>query len=358
MGKLSGAPFTVATVLYAVGFAVTTYCTTSSGNVRTTMVLTVLSLPAFLATEAATKKDDATAIVDSWSKEFVGMAVMVAATCSPGPAVGHLGAVVEWPFHWLMMALADYGCGGPQVNPAITTALWINGFFSKTIALTNIMAQIGGGIVGWLALYGLGSFAPNAVGGPSPDARLPYSYLFSSEFVACFVLAAAVFSFATTKFFAPAAFDAKIYALKMTLINATVRSIIVFVGATGPAINPALATGYAFVFQEDGALPSAFHFAVYWAAGLFGGATAGLLWKALASQKDLPKAFVAVTFAVLALAFWSFSLKPQTATILEDLAKNEWNAALNQRHPLSKLFRKMPQHATPPPGVTNAKPLP
>ena len=351
-------PFTVATVCYALSFAVTTYVTTSSANVRTGATLLMLALPAIMATEIV-GVSESKALVDAWSKEFVGMAVMVFCTCGAGPAFGHLGTKIEWLSHWALMALADYSCGGPQVNPAVTLALFVAGGFglTKTLVFVNLSAQLGGAIAGWLALRFFAKIAlTGAVGGPSPDTRLPSSYLITSEFVACFTLVAAVFAFATTKYFKKAGTDPKIYGAKMTLINATVRSIILLVGATGPAINPALATGYAFVYA-DSSLPSfTLHYLSYWLGGIAGGLAMAIIWsRTLRTQKDSLKIIIAIIAAGLLLALWVYGLAPRANEHIENLQKTQWNTALKARHPLSKLLNKMPKNATPPPGITNAK---
>ena len=343
----------IATVSYSLVFAVVTYATTSSANVRTGAVLLMLALPAIMASEMG----DAKVLVDSWSKEFVGTAVMIICTCSPGPAVGHLGYRAEWTLHWAMMALADYSCGGPQVNPAVTVALYAAGGFgfTPTLVLTNVCAQVAGGILGWLFLYETSGLFPSAVGGPLPDSRLPSGYLLSAEALACFILLAGVFAFATTKPFQSP--DPKIYSAKMTLINATVRSIIVFIGVTGPAINPALATSFAFVFDSDALLPSETnHYLAYWLGGLLGALMMATVWKLLTKQQlsDSLKIPIAVSLAFAAFFLWTASYQPSADAFLDDLARDQWNDALKQRHPLSKLFKRLPKDAVPPPGVTGA----
>mmetsp|Transcript_3756 Transcript_3756/g.12238 ORF Transcript_3756/g.12238 Transcript_3756/m.12238 type:complete len:404 (-) Transcript_3756:626-1837(-) len=347
-------PFTVATVAYTLLFAVTTYASTASANVRTGALLLALALPAMVASDFGSKS-----LVDSWQKEFVGTAVMVAFTCSPGPAVGYLGFKVEWIVHWMMMALADYSCGGPQVNPAVTCALYASGGFGFTpvMVLTNVCAQVAGGVLGWLSLYGSSSLFHDDVGGPSPDERLPTSHLFCSEFLACFILLAGVFSFATTKPFAQADARPAIYGAKMTLINATVRTIIVFVGATGPAINPALATSFAFV-DANSTLPALGHYLIYWVGGCLGAVAVGLAWKALyktESKYDAFKISVAVSLALFALFIWITKFRPAEDEIFDQLLRDQWNDKLKSRHFLSKLFKRVPKNATPPPGVVGAK---
>merc|ERR1719269_554435 len=85
------------------------------------------------------------------------------------------------------------------------------------------------------------------------------------------MLCLAVWAFATTSI-------GEVYAAKMGLINITLRTIIVYFGATGPAVNPALAFGYDFAV--DGSWPTMEQkspsYVAYWAGGMVGAAGAGL----------------------------------------------------------------------------------
>lgn len=84
--------FGLATGFYVAAFAAAVYSATESVTTRTVSVLFVTALPALLATEICGGDSKASqALVESWIKEFVGTAVMVAATCSPGAVVGHYG---------------------------------------------------------------------------------------------------------------------------------------------------------------------------------------------------------------------------------------------------------------------------
>mmetsp|Transcript_16801 Transcript_16801/g.67795 ORF Transcript_16801/g.67795 Transcript_16801/m.67795 type:complete len:358 (+) Transcript_16801:232-1305(+) len=342
-------PFTVVTFAYAVAFAYAMYVTTSSASVRLAALVFVSALPAILVD------------VPSWTKEFVGMAVMIACTCSPGAMLGHLGPLYEWTAHWALMAFADYACGGPQVNPAVTTALWAAGGFGidAGTALVNILAQCGGGIVGWRFLLWLDNthaVFPSAVGGPAPNDRLPWTYLAVCEAVACWTLLAGVFCFATTKPFAKAGESAKVYGAKMTLINATVRMLIILQGATGPAINPALATSYAVAADGEGRLPSLFdtpHYVTYWLGGLAGGLAMGLVWGTLSSgsatedaavfPNEVFKIATGLYLAAFAVCVWYSKFGPASDALVADQLADEYHAALKQRNVFQKVLRRKPK---------------
>lgn len=84
--------FGLATGFYVAAFAAAVYSATESVTTRTAAVLFVTALPALLATEISGGDSKASqALVESWIKEFIGTAVMIAATCSPGAVVGHYG---------------------------------------------------------------------------------------------------------------------------------------------------------------------------------------------------------------------------------------------------------------------------
>lgn len=343
------------TVLYTAAFAYAVYMSTASLNVRTVAILLITALPALMAKEI-TGYDEAKAqdLVDAWSKEFVGTCVMIVCTCSTGALP--LGEKTEWILHACMIAVADYSCGGPNVNPAVTVGLWAAGGFglSKALIFSMILAQVGGGIVGWrLLLAGDdGIVLPGHVGGPSPNLRLPWEYLALCEALSCWTLTGAVFAFATTKPFADD--TPKTYGAKMSLIALTVRALIIAHTATGPAINPALATSFALA--DSGELPTfrSLHYHTYWLGGLAGAAAMGLAWKAISKlnppkqvastfSSDVFKIIAGVYLAAFGTALWVafFSVR---AVSLEAIAKDiEMTTALKDRNVLQKVFRRKPK---------------
>jgi len=95
--------------------------------------LLVCALPALLAAEASGGDAAAGAeLASTWLGEFVGTAVMVLCTCSPGALIGHAGEWAEYLLHYGMMVLADYSCGGPHVNPCVTVAIGVRGPFGRS----------------------------------------------------------------------------------------------------------------------------------------------------------------------------------------------------------------------------------
>ncbi|KAH8045010.1 hypothetical protein JL722_14407 [Aureococcus anophagefferens] len=258
--------FALGTACYVAAFSACVYAHTASAVAKMGVSLLASALPALLATELC-GGDEAGGgeLARTWLQEFVGTAVMVALTCCPGAAVGHLGRAYEYGAHWVAMVAADYSCGGPQVNPVITVAMLVARGGSAVEALVRIMAQVGAASSAGGSSSGE-SFLTGAVGGPAPDAHLPLFYVFWSECLGACALALAVFAFATTKFFQ----EGDNYLVKMACINVVLRCVILGHGATGPAVNPALASSYAFAASgawpplEDGSP----HYVAFWAGGL------------------------------------------------------------------------------------------
>ena len=100
----------------------------------------------------------------------------------------------------------------------------------------KVAAQCGGAAAGRKPLIAAGEFMVGDVGGPSPDEHLPLFYVFWSECLGGATLCLAVWA-------RDHAHQA-VYAAKMGLINVTLRTTGRYFGATGLAVNPALAFGY------------------------------------------------------------------------------------------------------------------
>ena len=88
---------------------------------------------------------DGWSLVRVWCKEFVGSAIMIALTFTPGKWWGAPGTIlspelhpilagidgvvpVAWLLHWLGVCVADYSCGGPNVNPGVSYSLFALGY--------------------------------------------------------------------------------------------------------------------------------------------------------------------------------------------------------------------------------------
>ena len=196
-------------------------------------------------------------------KEFLGVIVMVILTMSPGPFLGHLKGYEVWLAHMIGVVVADFTCGSPDVNPAVSTANLVYKKISLLDLMVRIAAQVAGGIIAFPLLQFLSTPYKLKITGPGiqPGVELPEAVW--SEGVSTFLLVLGIFAFATTSI-------GKVYIIKQPLIAAVLRSCYEFFGKTGPAINPMLATTWAF-YDSGFVWPGSHsHFAVYWAAPIVG----------------------------------------------------------------------------------------
>ena len=68
------------------------------------------------------------AAVRKWLHECAGSFLVILLCCSPTAVFGNaLGGWADWAAHLCGVVLVDYVCGGPQVNPAFTTAALVWG---------------------------------------------------------------------------------------------------------------------------------------------------------------------------------------------------------------------------------------
>lgn len=176
--------------------------------------------------------------------------------------------------------MADYTCGGPHVNPSVTTAMFIWKQVTAEEWLLRVSAQMAGGVLAFPIIQGISSFYDVTIGGPAfslGDCEGCAGTMFDAimnEFLASFILLMGVFIFCTTAI-------GKIYYIKQPLLAAVIRYCCVFYGKTGPAMNPALGTTWAF-FTADQVYPSdTAHYIVYWLGSMLGASMAALTWSAL-----------------------------------------------------------------------------
>jgi len=212
-------------------------------------------------------------ILSDFVQEMTGTVLMVCCTFSPGPVVGHLGALYEWPLHALGVLVADGSMGGPQVNPGVTCAMFVWGKLSALQAIVMVMAQLTGAAIAFPLLQAILNPFDATVGGPSFDpSERPVADGFANEFAGFAILIAAVYGFCTTPL-------GEHYFIKQPLVAATIRFICVFYAVTGPAVNPALGTIWAF--YATGSLPRDYeHYIVYWGAPALAATLVTLLWSA------------------------------------------------------------------------------
>jgi aquaporin Z len=222
--------------------------------------------------------------------EFIGTLWLVLGGCGsavlaasfPELGIGFVGVSIAFGLTVLTMVYAIGHISGAHLNPAVSVGLWIGGRFSGKEVIPYILAQVLGGIAGAGILYliasgkpgfELGSFAANGYGEHSPGG---YSMLAGlvSEFVMTFMFLIIILGATHPK--APASLAGVAIGLGLTLIH------LISIPVTNTSVNPARSTSQA-VFVGDWALGQLW---LFWLAPILGALVAGLVYKALAPEKE------------------------------------------------------------------------
>jgi aquaporin Z len=222
--------------------------------------------------------------------EFIGTLWLVLGGCGsavlaasfPELGIGFVGVAIAFGLTVLTMVYAIGHISGCHLNPAVSIGLWIGGRFSGKEVIPYILAQVLGGIAGAGILYliasgksgfELGSFAANGYGDHSPGG---YSMLAGlvSEFVMTFMFLIIILGATHPK--APSGLAGVAIGLGLTLIH------LISIPVTNTSVNPARSTSQA-VFVGDWALGQLW---LFWVAPILGALVAGLVYKALAPEKD------------------------------------------------------------------------
>eukprot|EP00466_Bigelowiella_natans_P019788 jgi/Bigna1/88733/estExt_fgenesh1_pg.C_370074 len=236
---------------------------------------------AALLTAIVLDRRKASSIIFTFFQELFGTAFMICCVFPPSPLLGHLSPkyMYEWPVHGLGVIVSDFIFGGPQVNAACTFSLWIAQLIPLTQAVSNIFAQLLGGVIGFpLAKMITLAIRPKAeFGGPTftldeseTPKQLTLEEAFANEFAGVVLLMCAVYGFCLTKL-------GKRYLLKQSLVAASIRFILHFYPKTGPAMNPGLGSMYHF-FISGRLHRDASHYYVYWLAPFAAGGIVALFW--------------------------------------------------------------------------------
>ena len=200
--------------------------------------------------------------------EFIGTMIMIVCTFSAGKWIGSgvNERNIAWASHAVGVILADYLCGGPNVNPAMTVTMWSLGKVTYTEAFVRICGALAGGLFSFPFYHAISvAFDLTPFGGPEFNIRGEYSIAeaFISEFCATMLLCFAIYIVNWELNFGK--FH---YIIKQTLTAVAIRALIEFFPTAGPAMNPMLATTW-FVFGVGTkyVYPSDFsHYFVYWVA--------------------------------------------------------------------------------------------
>ena len=223
--------------------------------------------------------------------EFIGTFWLVLGGCGsavlaagvPELGIGFAGVALAFGLTVLTGAYALGHISGAHFNPAVSVGLWVGGRFDGKELPGYIIAQVLGGIAAAGVLYMIASgndsfdvsagFAANGYGEHSPLGYNMNSALIT-EIVMTFMFLIVILG-ATHKNASPG-FAGHAIGLALTLIH------LISIPVTNTSVNPARSTSQA-LFVGDWALGQLW---LFWVAPIIGAAIAGLVYKALAPNKD------------------------------------------------------------------------
>lgn len=211
--------------------------------------------------------------------EFFGTLLMILLTFSPGTWFFSSAdaTALACVAHGVGVVLSDYYNGGQQVNPAVSYSLFLLGKQSYAEFYVRVAGQMMGGLVAFPLFRYLGGFLDlGGFGGPTETAGASVDSMAAAEFMGMFILCIGIYLLN---------FGPKYnYWVKQSLTAVLIRALIVAFPSTGPALNPMLATTYAY-YATDSTYPSSSdHYLIYWAASFVGAVAAALVY-AFASSK-------------------------------------------------------------------------
>ncbi len=196
---------------------------------------------------------------------FVGQGAICAQQMAG--ASGLLAIAVAHGLALAVMVSALGAVSGGHFNPAVTFGFFMTGRQSARSMFSYWASQVLGAVVASFllrAVYPAAVWEPVHLGAPSVHASIPLFGAFVAEFVATFLLVAAVWGTAVDDRHPP------IGGFGIGL--AVTMGILAIGPATGAALNPARAIGPALVSNNWGA-----HW-VYWVGPLLGGGAAAMLY--------------------------------------------------------------------------------
>ncbi|HNY40347.1 MAG TPA: aquaporin Z [Bryobacteraceae bacterium] len=212
---------------------------------------------------------------------FGGCGSAVLAAAYPGLGIGFAGVALAFGLTVLTMAFAIGHISGCHLNPAVTLGLAVGKRFPAGEVVQYWVAQVIGAVAGAAVLFVIASgkagfdvtagFASNGYAEHSPGG---YSMLagMTAECVLTFFFLMIILG-ATDKR-APAGFAPIAIGLGLTLIH------LIGIPVTNVSVNPARSTGPA-LFAGGWALQQLW---LFWVAPLIGGALAGIVYPAIASE--------------------------------------------------------------------------
>jgi aquaporin Z len=197
-------------------------------------------------------------------------------------ALGHVGVAITFGLVIMVMIYAVGHISGAHFNPAVSIGLYFGKRFPGRDLLPYIIAQVVGGAVAGLVLYGIasgkagfslaGGFASNGFGDHSPGGY-PLASAFLAEVVLTFIFLIVIMG--STDGRAPVGFAPIAIGLCLTLIH------LISIPIDNTSVNPARSTGVA-IFAGGWALSQLW---LFWLAPIIGGALGGITYTWLGGQK-------------------------------------------------------------------------
>jgi aquaporin Z len=232
-------------------------------------------------------------LVKRLSAEFIGTLWLVLGGCGaavlsaafPHVGIGLLGVALAFGLTVVTMAYAIGHISGCHLNPAVSFGLFVGGRFPAQDLLPYVVAQVLGAIAGAGILYVIASGAPgfDVSAGFATNGfgdRSPGHYSLAAGAV-CEVVMTFAFLFVilgATHPKAPAALAPLAIGLCLTLIH------LISIPVTNTSVNPARSTGPA-LFVGAAALSQLW---LFWVAPLVGAALAGLVYRWVGEDANVP----------------------------------------------------------------------
>ena len=209
-----------------------------------------------------------------------GSAVLAAAF--PDLGIGFAGVALAFGLTVLTMAFAIGHISGCHLNPAVTVGLWAGGRHPTGEILPYVIAQVIGGFVGALVLYGIasGKAGFDLSGGLASNGYAEHSpggYSLGSAFITEVVMTLMflLIILGSTDRRAPAGLAPIAIGLGLTLIH------LISIPVTNTSVNPARSTGPALIVG-GWAIGQLW---LFWVAPILGALIAGFVYRWLGDNK-------------------------------------------------------------------------
>jgi aquaporin Z len=213
---------------------------------------------------------------------FGGCGSAVLAAAFPQLGIGYVGVALAFGLTLLTMAYAVGHFSGAHFNPAVSIGLYFGRRFPGRDLVPYIVAQVLGGALAALVIYGIasgkagfstaGGFAANGFGDHSPGGYALASVVLAEIVLTCGFL---IVIMGSTDGRAPVGFAPIAIGLCLTLIH------LISIPVDNTSVNPARSTAVA-LFVGGWAVQQLW---VFWIAPIVGAALGGFIYRSLGEAK-------------------------------------------------------------------------